>query len=382
MPPAFAFGGRIFRKDEYIRIQPLTHFIPSALWTRLGTKPQGAKRTEQVTVLAAYQRLEAEGVWRADADTQRRDVIVAIGDATLTITDQHETALAHWSLPAIRRLNPGERPALFSPGSDAPETLEIADDIMVKALSTVLKAIRRKGAHPGRLRIIGITGAVAAVAFAAFFWLPGALAIYTANILPEAARQSIGRDLIGHIGQLTGAPCDTGPGRRSLEILAARLFPEERVRIEVLPSALGATQHLPGGTMLISHTLAEDFETPEVLAGHLLAEGLRRSAFDPLERTLRHAGLAGAFRILTTGYLRGETLKIHAERLITEAQNSVPPDELAAEARTARVSLANYAQAVGGSTEAALRAFQTIDAETTPLLGDGDWLALQQICES
>ena len=54
-----------------------------------------------MTVLAEYQRLEAEGVWRADEDAQRRDVIVSIGEATLTLTDLNEVALTHWSLPAI-----------------------------------------------------------------------------------------------------------------------------------------------------------------------------------------------------------------------------------------------------------------------------------------
>lgn len=334
-----------------------------------------------MTVLAAYQRLEAEGVWRADQGAQRRDVIVAIGDATLTITDLHETALAHWSLPAIRRLNPGERPAIFSPGSDAPETLEIADDTMIDALGKVLKAIRRKGRHPGRLRIIGIASAVAAVLAFAIFWLPGALAAYTAGILPDAARISMGRDMSGYIRQLTGAPCDAGPGRRALEILAVRLFPDKQLRIEVLPSALAASQHLPGGTLLISNTLVEDFETPEVLAGFLLAEDLRRMKFDPLERTMRHAGLSGAFRILTTGALQDETLKAHAERLITEVPIPIPAGELATVAQLAGVSLASYAQVVGGDTEATLLEYQQNDTEIAPLLGDGDWLALQQICE-
>ncbi|MGI9395782.1 MAG: hypothetical protein ACR2OY_14140 [Boseongicola sp.] len=334
-----------------------------------------------MTVLAAYQRLEAEGVWRPDADAQRRDVIVAIGEATLTISDHHETALTHWSLPAIRRLNPGEHPAVFSPGSDAPETLEIADTMMVDALSKVLRAIRRKGRHPGRLRIIGVASAIAVIAVVAIFWLPGALASYTAGILPDAARMSMGRDMSGHIRQLTGAPCETGSGRRALETLSARLFPEKVTRIEVLQSALATTQHLPGGTLLISNTLIEDFETPEVLAGFLLAEDLRRTQLDPLERTMRHAGLLGAIRILTTGALQLETLKSHAEHLITEMPKPVPAGELATAAQLVGVSLAGYADVVDDDIKGALQLSQQTKAEITPLLGDGDWLALQQICE-
>ncbi len=334
-----------------------------------------------MTVLAAYQRLEAEGVWRAAEDAQRRDVIVAIGDATLTITDLHETALAHWSLAAIRRLNPGERPALYSPGSDAPDTLEIDDGAMIDALGKVLRAIKRKQAHPGRLRIAGIAAAAAAAALVTILWLPGALAGYTAGILPDAARAATGRDLMVHVRQYTGAPCETGPGRRALEILAARLFPETNYRIQILPSALGATQHIPGGTFLVSHTLVEDFDAPEVLAGYLLAEDLRRSGLDPMERVLRHAGTSGAFRMLTNGNLPDDTLKSHAEQLLTATPTPVPADRLADRARSAGVSLAEYAAAVGGDAEAALEAVQSSNTDAAPLMGDGDWLALQQICE-
>ena len=96
-----------------------------------------------MTVLAEYQRLEAEGVWRASRDAQRRDVTVSIGKATLTITAPNGTALTHWSLPAVVRLNPGETPAVFGPGRDPTETLEIAETEMVEAIDRVLSAIRR-----------------------------------------------------------------------------------------------------------------------------------------------------------------------------------------------------------------------------------------------
>ena len=48
-----------------------------------------------MTVLAKYQRLEAEGLWRPDPAAQRRDVIVSIGDATLTIATGNGSVLSH-----------------------------------------------------------------------------------------------------------------------------------------------------------------------------------------------------------------------------------------------------------------------------------------------
>ncbi len=101
-----------------------------------------------MTVLAEYQRLESEGLWRATREAQLRDVIVSIGEATLTIAVPNGTALTHWSLPAIVRQNPGETPAVYSPGRDLSETLEIGDPEMVEAIERVLSAIGRR---PGEM---------------------------------------------------------------------------------------------------------------------------------------------------------------------------------------------------------------------------------------
>lgn len=68
-----------------------------------------------MTALTEYERLEASGLWRPNAYQQRRNVIVSMGDATLSISGTDEMPLAHWSLPAIERRNPGETPAIFAP---------------------------------------------------------------------------------------------------------------------------------------------------------------------------------------------------------------------------------------------------------------------------
>jgi hypothetical protein len=73
-----------------------------------------------MTALSEYQRLEAPGVWRPTPDAQRRDVIVALGEATLVLTDQKDTALAHWSLAAVERRNPGGCPRSSPPAMTRP----------------------------------------------------------------------------------------------------------------------------------------------------------------------------------------------------------------------------------------------------------------------
>ena len=56
-----------------------------------------------MTAIKKYARLEASALWRASPDEQRREVVISIGDATLTISDLRDRILTHWSLAAIER---------------------------------------------------------------------------------------------------------------------------------------------------------------------------------------------------------------------------------------------------------------------------------------
>lgn len=336
-----------------------------------------------MTVLAKYQRLESEGLWRPDPDAQRRDVIVSIGDATLTIAAANGTALSHWSLPAIVRLNPDETPALYSPGEAAPETLELSDREVIDGIEAVLKSIRRGPARPGRLRLLGVSAVLLALAAAGTFWLPGAIIRYTASLVPEGARTETGLRLRTEIRRVTGAPCAEAGGLRALEKLQTRLFPDGRTALVILPSALAETAHLPGGTLLIGHQLVEDHEAPEVLAGYLLAEDLRRADRDPLEKLLSDAGLGVAFRLLTTGEIGDGALRLHAERLVSAEPVAIPAVRLAEHLTANGISGEAYAYArdiSGKSTHPLIVASERI-TDPGPLLADGDWLALQRICE-
>lgn len=99
-----------------------------------------------MTALTQYQRLEATGLWRESDEAQRREVVVSMGEASVTISDFTERALAHWSLAAIERATPrGEIPAIYHPDGDPRETLELGEDArdMAEAIDRVLRAIER-----------------------------------------------------------------------------------------------------------------------------------------------------------------------------------------------------------------------------------------------
>jgi hypothetical protein len=352
----------------------------------LGRQRAGQGR-QAMTALREYSKLEAAGVWRPAPGLQRRDVIVTLGEATLTLLDHRDVVLAHWSLPAIHRVNPGGIPAVFAPSPDAPDELEVTDPDMVDALVRVRAAVDRARPRPGRLRLWLAAGTVALIAAVSVFWLPGAMVRHAAAVLPEAARARIGQDLLANIGRVTGQPCDSEPGVVALNRLAARVLGTgvggETGRAVVLPSGVAPSGHLPGGIVLLDRSLVDLAEGPEVAAGAMLAEALRADRVDPVVRLLEEAGIVATFRLLTTGAIPRPVLDAHAERLLGRTPDPLPDAALLARFEAARVPSSPYAYALDVTGETVLGLIEA-DPVRSPsgesLLADGDWLALQGIC--
>ena len=336
-----------------------------------------------MTVLEQYKRLEATGLWREAPDAQRREVLVSLGDATLMISTMAEVALTHWSLPAVARLNPGRQPALYAPGAETEERLEIDDPDMVAALEMVLAAIDKRRPHPGRLRLwIGASLGAVLVGLG-IFWLPEALTRQTVALLPPASREAIGNDLLQEIGRLAGPICTNPRGSLALARLARRTFGDPAPRVAVLPSSIPETLALPGGILVVNAALVEDHETPEVLAGYLLAEDARQAAVDPMLTLLTEAGLGTTFRLLTTGEIDAEPLHAHAARLLSREATPVADADLLPRFVAANISTAPYAFALDISGETVIGLIEANPVRTIPsepLLSDADWISLQDIC--
>jgi hypothetical protein len=336
-----------------------------------------------MTVLEQYRRLESLGLWRDGPDDQRREVVVSLGEATLVVSTPSETALTHWSLPAIERLNPGRSPALYAPGTDADERLEIDDPDMIAAIEAVRSAIEKARPHPGRLRwMIGAAAGLALLA-GAVFWLPGALTRQTVLMLPEAKRVEIGEALLEEIGRLAGQPCDTARARVALARLSTRVLGAPAPRVLLIPDTIPDTLSLPGAFILASVALAEDHESPDVLAGYLLAEDVRRDALDPMLALLSDAGLVSTFRLLTTGDLPDAALHDHAVALLSRPRPPVPDAALVERFAEARMSTEAYAYARDVSGESVLTLIEADPMRGQPhaaLISDEDWLSLQNVC--
>ncbi len=336
-----------------------------------------------MTALKKYERLESPGLWRADATSQRRDVVVAMGEATLTISDANDTALAHWSLPAIRRRNPGQRPAIYSPGTDSSEELELDDDVLIAALEKLHAVINKRKPHKGRLRHMLSLGALVILTAGAIFWLPGALVSYTVNVVPEASRMALGERISTNIHRIAGRRCREPLGLAALERLGRNLLGEGAPRMEVLTNLPRPALHLPGGVILLDRAVIEGSDSPFAIAGFILAEDENARLNDPLLALLESAGLFATLKLLTTGSMDDATLQRFSEQVLIADHPPLPAAQLLARFKDAGQPASPYAYALdptGESTLALIEADPVPLATAQPPISDGDWVSLQGIC--
>ncbi|WP_425045633.1 hypothetical protein [Primorskyibacter sp. S87] len=337
-----------------------------------------------MTALTQYERIEATGLWRATPEEQRREVIVSMGDATLTVTDMNDRPLTHWSLAAVERLNPGERPAIYHPDGDDGETLELSENEseMIEAIERLRSAIDRARPHPGRLRLVSILGMVLVVVAALALWLPSAMQRHAVSVVPEIKRQDIGAAILDRIERVTGAACTTEDSVPVLNQLAGRTGVRNVV---ILPSGVAESLLLPGGTVLLHISLIEDHEEPAVAAGYIIAERARANAQDPLAELLEHAGISASFRLLTTGELTPGILDRYTERVLAEPRPTPDDEALLAVFAQAAVPSSPYAYArdiTGETTLGLIEADPMAGRTLEQVLPDRDWVLLQSICGS
>jgi len=341
-----------------------------------------------MTALKEFEKIEAVGIWRADAEAQRRDVVVTLGDASLTIFDMHDKVLAHWSIPAIARANPGVRPAIFHPDGDPDETLELPEesDILIDAIEKLRKAVAKSRPHPGRLRLTSALVILGSIAALGVFWLPGAVLNQTLSVLPGVKQKEIGAEIVSASRRLTGTECASPEADRALSKIADRIAPGLGVELHVVPDGLTDTLALPGHHFLVGRSLVEDHETPEVLIGYVLAENRRaRGASGTIRDVLESASFVDNVRLLTTGSLPESRISSYAEDMLSSDRELSITANLLSDFETVRVSSRPFAYALDITGETTLDLIEADPMATQnplPILSDGEWVALQGICEN
>ncbi len=352
------------------------------------TGQTGTDRPQAMTALTKYQRLEGPGLWRAGPDEQRRDVVVALGNASLVISDVRSGAvLSHWALPAVHRLNPSRQPAIFAPGPDAQaETLELDDETLIDALETIRAALVHRTPLRHLRRGLGALAAVVAAALTVF-WLPGALVTHTAGIVPSAKRAQVGREALEALTATRPGVrvCADPAGRQALATLRSRVLgASDRVAVvDGLPGLEAA--HLPGRLVVIGRGLLERLDSPEALAGYMLGQILAADAQDPLRDLLHHAGTRATFALLTTGNLPVEAFSDYAALRFSRPMEAPDAAQLAARFNALGVPVSAFALSLPADAAPLAQALadQPVSGAraTARLLGDGEWITLQGICQ-
>ncbi len=335
-----------------------------------------------MTALKQYQRIEATGLWRSSPDEQRREVVVSIGEATLTISDFNDRALTHWSLAALVRQNPGAFPAVFNPDGDPDETLELAqsEETMIAAIDRLQRAIDRSRPHPGRLRLLSVAGVTLAVLAVLMLWLPNALQSHVVSVVPEVKRQEIGTTILRRIERVSGNACTSADAKGSLERLARRTGVRQ---IVILPAGLSSSLSLPGGTVVLNRSMVEDHEDPAVAAGYVIAARAQAQAQDPLDDLLDRTGASAAFRLLTTGQLTDSIIDAYTEQVLSDPGPGVSEEQLLSSFAQAALPSTPYAYALditGESTLGLIEADPMAGRTLEQVLPDRDWVRLQNIC--
>ena len=331
-----------------------------------------------MTAIKEFERLEALGLWKENEHSQRREVIVSFGDSTLVLSDTNSSPLAHWSLAAISGTQTGENGTVYMVDTQGRETLEIEDPLMISAIAKIRLAIEMSRPHPGRLR--WILGFLVVMAFLGFslFWMPNAVTRYAANILPDAKANEIGDDLIASITRTTGSTCSNPSGERALRRLEARVIGAPSNRIVILKMGSRPSLHLPGGNILLNHSLVREHDGPQVLAGYALLERADEDEQSAAVDLFQTIGLRETIHFLANGEISDKALELFADKRLFGPYVEPNDTNLIDLFEVANIQH-RYFSHVSNNPE--LAAIPDIPADQTdPILSDADWVALQEIC--
>ncbi|TRD22283.1 hypothetical protein [Palleronia caenipelagi] len=303
-----------------------------------------------MTALSKFERLEAPGIWHPEGDGTPRDVIVSLGDRSLSITGVDDIPVAHWFLPSIERLNPGKIPAMFGPGFETDEQLEIEDDLMIEAIGTIRKSVRRTQPKRGRVRLILSGTLFALLLVAAGLWAPVALIRYAASVTPDETRQEIDRQLIEELPeQPSGLSCrGDAASRNALSLLLVSLGWSDLNKVKVLPNWPGGATILPGGTLLLDASKIENSTDFRPIAKQILAARHAARVGDPLRSYLDGRS---AYHLIMSKKMSETDISDQAERLLSR-----PPPTVSS--------------AINAEVDRA-----------SEILTERQWAALQRICQ-
>lgn len=330
--------------------------------------------------LEEYLRLESHAWWRVSMEDAGQPVVVTLSKNHLTIVSKYDQPLAHWSLHAIRQVNPGELPATFTPDvHDGGETIEINNaeivDILCEQLTSDRDEIQNQSSATWSLPVYVLV--LLAALTGAIYYFSAPIAASLAGYISASERSLIGERTFVHVHQTVGERCRTMVDDRVLAKLGDKMFGGD-AEIRVIHSEHKITAHLPGEILIVSDALLHDHDQFPVIGGYLLEENLRRYQMDSVATLFRTVGLLSTVRFILQGQLNESDLAAFAEMQIFKEKMPVDPDHLVQSFQSIGLPILPYAYARGLTELTTSRHRNNVIA--APLLRDREWLDLQNIC--
>ena len=331
--------------------------------------------------LSDFQVLECMGRWSRFPNDPGLDVVVKVDQSLLTIVDKDDRAIVTWTYDAIRRLNPNSsqgEPARYSPDLEGSESLEIQDGSMISVVDDIISKyvepeFRTGLSLRGFLMFVGI-GSLAAVLLVVF---SNAIASQMAGLIPDKERQEIGERILFSFIDAKGGECLTARGAQAMTHLSQRLFPSETYDIRIVPDSSVRSLMLPGSILVLGNWLLEAHDGPELIAGYALAAAVASRRRDPFEAFLGSAGIGVAVYLALGKGVSDEVVQDFAYTVAADGPVRVDEDELLAEFQRAGFSIAPFAHY---SNRSPLVGRNPSPGSYEPLLDDGEWLRLRDIC--
>ena len=274
--------------------------------------------------------------------------MVLLNEKFLTFVTMNNRPLAHWSIDAVRRINPGEIPAAYTPDDEGGESIELADELVVSVLEKLVDPQPEETDEgepppwPGR-----IVAAVLGLALCGVLYLGSdRIAGGMAGLIPAAKRLEIGERVFMDLTERAGPECRSAAGNSALSVLEQRLFDGGR-SIRVIHGLLPPTAHLPGDILILSGAVLDRNSQPAAVAGHLLQENLRAEQADSMAELLRFAGIGAALKLSLRDSIDDAVLHEFAEMLISGQPDPVSESALLEQFQRARFPSSPFARATG-----------------------------------
>jgi len=351
-----------------------------------------------MTALDQYQRLEAVALWRSSPDAEPREVIVAFGNATLTLMNMNEEPWGHWSLAALEEISHGDHAMVLTPDPDQQETLSLDDRDMISAIRAVRGDAQKEIVERRRIKLLVPALTLLVVLITAIVMARDPLASYLTRRVDEVTWERVSIALASDWMQAdsarycrinsTGA-LRTSRGHPLLAQINTRLASGSTAIRPVLARYDGPPiLSLPGSLVLLNAAAVDMAEQPEQIAGLLALAQARYNLTLSRHVVTQTLGLVGTMRLAASGTipvsryddvlaalvsaeLRDAGADAAALRLLTAAQlPSLPVSLLLNDYNVPRLRIET------------LQAGDSIGPGVyTPALDDADWLRLKAACD-